>query len=166
MIRLCLGPSLCAILLAACSGHAKSTMAVHRVGSSELAAVPYSEHGSQNMSFIIPMAAGCNVPGSLDVTSKGNGLLRLLNVCVKLVDDHDDGAIYVGGALTAEFADVNSDGYRDMVVSGAVMYTDDRSGTARGIEPVLFVYTFEPRSNTYLLSIRQASFSPETGPLP
>jgi hypothetical protein len=100
----------------------------------------------------------------IDITSKGNGVLRIANLNLKVVDGHDDGAVYDRGWAHIEFADIDDDGWKDLVVTGIVNYTDDKTEEIYKREPFTFIYRYDPARAEFRRSYRRASFGLEDGP--
>ena len=81
-------------------------------------------------------------------THMGNGSLYLyelrgdtlhLLLKTRAVDSHDDGAVIRGGALSAEYRDLDGDGHTDVRLSGVIERTgddsDDGAGAGGGMPP-------------------------------
>ncbi len=88
----------------------------------------------------------------IEVTDKGNGGMELLNLRLKVVDNHDDGAVYVGGLLHVEFVDITGDGFKDLVITGTVMHTGEKETDPRSFETVTSIYLFDPKKKEFRLA--------------
>src|SRR5690348_5212112 len=64
--------------------------------------------------LILDVGRGIKLPARIAVTTKGNGTLEVRGITVPVVDEHDDGAVFVGGLLTIRLVDVDGDEYRDL----------------------------------------------------
>jgi hypothetical protein len=62
----------------------------------------------------------------------------------KVFDSHDDGSYYEGEMLKVEFADLDGDGRREMVISGLVCFTDQKVDRVLRREAVVFIYALQP----------------------
>lgn len=120
--------------------------------------------GEQQLQRVIEIGAGTRLPASVHVTNKGNGVLAIANLRLKVVDNHGDGATYQNGMPHVEFADVDGDGWKDLLVTGIVDYTDDKSDKVRKQESFTFLYRFDPRSKSFRQTYKRASFALEEGP--
>jgi hypothetical protein len=56
----------------------------------------------------------------------------------------DDGSYYEGEMLKVEFADLDGDGRREMVISGLVCFTDQKGDHVLRREAVVFIYALQP----------------------
>ncbi len=83
-------------------------------------------------------------------TSKGNGTLRLANLHLRIVDQHDDGAVYENSILRVAFEDSNADGYCDLVVSGTVRLTGEKESDPVSSAPLRVEYRYAPESGTFV----------------
>ena len=89
---------------------------------------------------------------AIDVTAKGNGTLRIVNLKLRVFDEHDDGAVYVGGLLHVEFVDITGDGFKDLVITGTVAHTGEKETDPRIYEPVTSIYVFDPKKKEFRLA--------------
>lgn len=110
------------------------------------------------------LGVGVSADVTIDVTAKGNGYMSLLNLRLKVFDEHDDGAIYEGGLLHIDFVDLDGDGFKDLVISGLVIYTGEKETSPRSSEPVVFIYHLEPKQRKFKLVYKRASFDLTEGP--
>jgi hypothetical protein len=100
----------------------------------------------------------------IEVTNKGNGLLSVGGLALKVVDQHDDGALFAGGMAHVEFADIDGDGFKDLVVSGIAEYTDEKRDEVHERESFVFIYRYDAKAKAFKQSYAHASFKPEVGP--
>ena len=112
----------------------------------------------------IDVGGGVKFPARLKQTTKGNGALSIANLQLRVIDGHDDGALYAGEMPHVEFADLNDDGFKDLVVGGIVEYTDEKGDFVRDRESFVFIYRYDPKTNEFRRSYRRASFNLEDGP--
>ena len=106
------------------------------------------------------ISQGISFHAKIVITSKGNGSMKIANLkMLKVYDDHMDGNVYENGLFDIDFIDLNADRYKDMVISGNVIYTDEKDEKTIFIEPVVFIYLFFPEKKKFVLSYRNASFS-------
>jgi len=110
------------------------------------------------------LGGGVSANVTIDVTAKGNGYMAVLNLHLKVFDEHDDGAIYDGGLLQIDFIDLAGGGFKDLVISGLVIYTGEKATSPRSSEPVVFIYRFQPKERTFKLVYKRASFDLAEGP--
>jgi hypothetical protein len=102
----------------------------------------------------------------IGVTSKGNGTLQIANLKLKVVDCHDDGAHYHRGWAHIDVADIDEDGWKDLVVTGIADYTEEKTGEVFEQEPFTFIYRYDPARAEFRRTYRRASFRLEDGPEP
>ncbi len=85
----------------------------------------------------------------IEVTSKGNGLLKVANLSqVKVYDAHHDTGLFRDNLLSVVFSDINSDGFKDLVISGINDVYDDK-GTLIGFHPILHIFMFDSGKNGF-----------------
>lgn len=106
----------------------------------------------------IRLGQDVSFPARLEVNSKGNGLLGICNLNLKVYDDHDDGRLYEGSLLRTVFTDLDEDGFRDLIISGRVLHTHEKSGQTESAEDVVFVYMFKPGTKQFRETYRRATF--------
>jgi len=106
---------------------------------------------------VIHIGHNLSYPASILVTNKGNGILEFANLKLHVYDGHDDGRYFDGGLAHVEFVDLNDDGYKDIVVTAAVVYTDEKDKII-ATKPALFVYYFDPKTRSFFLKYKVADF--------
>lgn len=74
----------------------------------------------------IKLSKQFNIKGELEMTSKGNGTLRVANLHFRLYDDHNDGVLFDKRCLNVTLKDLNHDGILDLEVSGAIQEMDEK----------------------------------------
>ncbi|KTD96452.1 hypothetical protein N9H48_08400 [Pseudoalteromonas marina] len=83
------------------------------------------------------------------ITSKGNGGIELPGIfLVRLYDRHDDLSYFKDGLLNNELIDVNSDGYKDILLWGTAVKSDD-DGNKLGDVSVLAILVYSPKDKIY-----------------
>jgi len=112
----------------------------------------------------IEIGRGVTLRAVVEETAKGNGTLLVGNLRLKIVDEHDDGAVYAGVMPHVEFADFDGDGYRDLVVSGVVEYTDEKGKEILDCESFVFLYRYDVQSKGFKMTFKRASFDLTQGP--
>jgi hypothetical protein len=111
----------------------------------------------------IEMGAGVKLTALIEETNKGNGLLSIGTLKLKVVDEHEDGAVYAGAVPHVEFADIDGDGIKELVVNGIVEYTDEKADVVREREAFVFIYRYD-KAKGFKLAFKRASFALEDGP--
>jgi len=111
--------------------------------------------GEQRYERVIEIGHGVSTRAVIEVTSKGNGILKIGDLRLRVYDDHDDGAYYLGSLLHIEFADVNGDDYRDMVISGIVSHGGEKEWEERKMESLVFIYRYDVERSTFVLVYRK-----------
>lgn len=88
------------------------------------------------------------VPYSFSITSKGNGVINILNTSIRIYDQHNDGNYFKSGLLNNRLIDLNKDGYQDLVVSGIAITTGPKGDDyiEKNIKAVL---QYSPSTNTF-----------------
>ena len=108
-----------------------------------LAERPEEMHGWEFWSGDVRLGPDLVVRAEVQVTSKGNGSLSLLNLDVKVIGGHVDSDFYEPTFLYTFLVDLNSDGYRDLVVCGRVWETYDECDCAVRWRRVVEVLEFD-----------------------
>jgi predicted enzyme involved in methoxymalonyl-ACP biosynthesis len=85
----------------------------------------------------------------IEVTSKGNGTLEVLNLSLRIYDSHDDTGVYKDQMLLIEFTDLNEDGYLDLMVTGIYHVTPEQRDGVLEEHVVVFMCHFEPKTNQF-----------------
>src|SRR5947209_2083767 len=92
---------------------------------------PNSVQGELRYEKNIHVGGDVDAKVTIDVTAKGNGLMRVLNLTLKVFDTCDDGQVYVDGLLHVEFVDLKGTGYKDLVITGTVVHTGEKETDPR-----------------------------------
>jgi len=90
------------------------------------------------------LGRGRSMPIIVDVTAKGNGVMRALNAEFPVYDMHDDGNLFRNGLLTVELADLDGDGFKDLIVFGVVDFTEEKSGRVTSGQSLVAVFHYDP----------------------
>jgi len=96
----------------------------------------------------VELGPGAVFDAEIEVTAKGNGLLRLANIRPRIYDAHNDTEMFADRLLTSRLADVNGDGYRDLILYGVKEVYDDK-GNFLAFRPEFFLWIFLPRLNRF-----------------
>ena len=111
--------------------------------------------GEQNLEQSIHIGDGVDAIVLLEITAKGNGLLSVANLHIKVIDEHDDGVLFENGLLHVEFVDITGDGYKDLVIYGTVLTTGERHGDPITRDAVVSIYVFDPVKRRFELRYSQ-----------
>ena len=94
---------------------------------------------------------GSNTTISIEfgITSKGNGGIELPGIfMLRLSDKHADLRYFKNGLLILELIDINSDGYKDILLWGTAIKSDDE-GNNLGEVSALAVLVYSPKDKIY-----------------
>lgn len=61
---------------------------------------------------VIDIGEGIEMVALIEETNKGNGVLSLGALSLKVVDQYGDGAVYAGAMPRLEFVDIDADGFK------------------------------------------------------
>lgn len=91
----------------------------------------------------------------LSISPKANGLLRVLNLSIKVYDCHDDAVVFHDCRLDVVLSDVTSDGCLDLVIAGSeIIYGDDPAGGKATViidrREILMVYRFDEAESRFV----------------
>jgi hypothetical protein len=140
-----------ALLLLGMSASSVSGQVIERKDFAPLVnGIPGEEHYEK----LIDIGHGIRANAVIDVTTKGNGTLSVSNLRLHVLDEHDDGEVFVGGLLHAEFVDINQDGYKDLVIYGISEQTGEKEGDPVSFAPVVSIYIFNPLEKCFKLRFR------------
>ncbi|MBI3725617.1 hypothetical protein HY251_16945 [bacterium] len=109
------------------------------------------QDGNADDRLQLEVGHGVTLDVELGTTNKGNGIVRLGDLDIRVLDCHDDGFVYRDGVLSMCFCDLNGDGYLDLVVWGVGLIPavdDDKSPPTEPV-PVFGVYIFDPATCSY-----------------
>jgi hypothetical protein len=132
------------LLLVLLQSAAASGATVERISRNDLQPLKDGMPGEEGFHKEVLVADGVKLPADIEVTAKGNGYLRIGNLNLKVFDTHDDGSYYEGDLLNIDFADINGDGKRELLISGIVCFTDEKGGKVLRREAVVFIYALQP----------------------
>ena len=117
---------------------------VERISRNDLKPLKDGMPGEEGLQREVVLAPGVKMTAAIEVTAKGNGSLRIGNLNLKVFDSHDDGSYYENGLLNIDFADIDGDGKRELLISGIVCFTDEKGGKVLRREAVVFIYALQP----------------------
>lgn len=117
---------------------------VERISRNDLKPLKDGMPGEEGLEKEVVLAAGVKMSATIEVTAKGNGSLRIGNLNLKIFDSHNDGSYYDNEMLKIEFADLDGDGKRELVISGIVCFTDEKGDKVLRREAVVFIYALQP----------------------
>lgn len=89
------------------------------------------------------LGQGRTMPVVVEVTTKGNGMMRALNVEVPVYDVHNDGNLFRNWLLNVELADLDGDGFKDLIIFGIVDNTDEKSGRVVSSMSVTAIFHYD-----------------------
>ena len=105
--------------------------------------------GEQRYEKSIEVGTEADITAVVDVTARGNGILAFANLKLKVLDEHDDGLIYVGGLLYVEFVDVSEDGFKDVVITGTIANTGEKETDRVTYSTVTSIYVYQPQRREF-----------------
>ncbi|KAF0093367.1 MAG: hypothetical protein E1N59_2961 [Puniceicoccaceae bacterium 5H] len=129
-------------------------------------------YGDRWYEQVVELAQGFPVLVKTEVSRRGNGVMSIKNLQLRLYDAHDDAAYFENWLLRTEFVDLNGDGYADIRISGTVVYDQHEKADLEPeknwqiLEHVLFAYRYDPVRDGFYLLAQETSFSldPFEGP--
>ena len=106
--------------------------------------------GTDSLSKSLVIGDGVKVSYEFEITSKGNGAVILPGILLRLYDSHDDLSYFKNGLLNNELLDVNSDGYKDIILWGTALTFDD-DGNSLGEKEVVAVLVYSAKDKKYVV---------------
>src|SRR5215472_9969627 len=122
---------------------AAPTDVVERISRNDLRPAKDGMPGEEELTKEIVVAPNIRLMAKIEVTAKGNGLLHIANLNLKVFDSHNDGVFYENEMLNIDFVDLNGDGKREMVISGIVCFTDEKGDKVMRREAVVYIYALQ-----------------------
>ncbi len=101
-------------------------------------------HDEQEWHGEVELGPGVRVPAHVEVTSKGNGRLRILNLNVRAFDGHDDTTLFEPSMANIRFIDLDGDGFLDLFVSTVEIGTDEKTGAHLSRRPIAQAFLYRP----------------------
>ena len=93
------------------------------------------------VSMNIDFGNGLNIQAKLETTNKGNEILSLPNLSLRLQDLHDDGLVYKNGTLRFDVMPPNRYPYSTgFIISGLVIHTSEKESDTAIEDIAVFVY--------------------------
>jgi len=100
----------------------------------------------------IALSKDFSTNASLEITSKGNGTLKILNLSLRVYDSHHDSNFYKNKMLDIEFIDIDDDDHLDLVISGIYYVTSEKDDGILEEHAVFLLYLFDPETNRFKLA--------------
>ncbi len=108
--------------------------------------------GEQSYQQTIDIGPNVKIDATVEATVRRNGTLRVANLKLKVLDEYDDGSMYVGGLLHVEFTDISGDGLKDLVITGTVANTGDKESDPVTYSTVTSIYIFDSNKKEFRLA--------------
>jgi hypothetical protein len=106
----------------------------------------------------ILIGKGIKLKATALITSRGYGDLEIGNLQLGIYNVNGGVVRYENGLLDVDFIDIDGDGYKDIIVSGTVLYFDEKiDDLVLRREPVVFIYMFNPQSKSFYHAYRNSS---------
>lgn len=96
----------------------------------------------------VDLGGGLEAELALDASTKGNGLLTLLNLRLRVVDQHDDGLLFPE-PLGLGLIDLDRDGYLDVVATGPALLTGEDEREPSRPASVTAIFMLDPKARRY-----------------
>jgi len=124
----------------------------------------YSLYGEEKWDGLVNIGKGIQLKAKIDVTRRGNGGLIIANLDLKVHDSNPALGLYEDSLLYIDLSDFNADGYRDLIISGRVLYYHEQRDEVLEKENVVFIYMFNPEKKQFKRCYKKASFDLTEGP--
>jgi len=106
---------------------------------------------------VLSVAPGWPVTFHFEMSTKGNGGLTFPGGSARIYDAHDDCLVFAPPLLNTRLADLDSDGFADIELSGTAVFTDDNGTHEVGRHPVRAVFTFIPSQHRFVETLSDQS---------
>lgn len=93
----------------------------------------------------------------MEITRRGNGWLKIANLDLHVGRSGYDSLIYKDELLDVDFVDINGDGFKDIIISGLMLYPHEQLDIILYREAVVFIYLFEPKNKKFNLAYINSS---------
>ncbi len=97
---------------------------------------------------LVDLGRGLEAELGLDASTKGNGLLTLLNLRLRVVDQHDDGLLFPE-PLDVGLVDLDRDGYLDVVTAGPALLTGEDDSEHPRTTSVMAIFMLDAKLGCY-----------------
>lgn len=105
---------------------------------------------SPSQKLIIDFGLGLQIPIDFGITSKGNGGFSLPGLfLIRVYDRHDDGSYFKSGLLQNELLDIDEDGYKEILLWGVAIKTDENSERIIGEIPVVAIIKYDSKAKIF-----------------
>ena len=108
----------------------------------------------------VDMGGGIMLPFELHVTARRNGLLKLANLTLHILDAYDDSLIYDGSLLNAEVVSLDDSGTKFLVISGTAIHTGEK-GNEKVPESICRIFRFDPARKVFTSVYRRGNIDLE-----
>jgi hypothetical protein len=105
----------------------------------------------------INIGGSIKLKATISITSHGNGWMKVANLNLYVYGGAHSVAVYEPMLMDIDFVDIDGDGFKDLVISGNVLYYDNETLLRR--EPVVFIYMFNSQRKEFYCAYRKASYS-------
>ena len=113
---------------------------------------PYTDGriGTNILEKTLNIGHDIQVAYEFEITSKGNGAIVLPGILLRLYDNHHDLSYFKNGLLNNEALDINSDGFKDILLWGTALTFDD-DGNSLGEEEVVGILLYSVKEQKYVV---------------
>lgn len=92
----------------------------------------------------IEIGAQTKIDARFLITTKGNGVVTLPGLAVRIYDAHGDEITFQGGLLRCEWRDEDGDGFLDLVVGGWAEHSSEKGDKVVKSVPLRAVFRYRP----------------------
>lgn len=101
------------------------------------------------------------LPAEVAVSPKGNGSLVVSNLELMVYDNHDNGMIYGKEGVSITLTDLDSDGVKEIVISGVLVFTGEEESDPKNYSHFVRGYKYNTSTNKFKELLAVGDYQPD-----
>jgi len=137
-------------------------MSTQCLANSQLEAlISEAAKSTSSRSTEIKLGDGLTLLAEIAVSPRGNGSLIIGNLELMVYDDHDNGMVYSKEGVSITFTDLDSDGIKELVISGVLVYTGEEDSDPKTYSHFVRGYKYNTATKKFLNILAVGDFQPD-----
>jgi len=126
------------------------TFGAEIISQAEISQLYASNSESKGINKVLAIGSNVNVPIEFSITSKGNGGFSLPGLfLIRIYDQHDDTVYFKSGLLKNELVDIDSNGYKELLLWGVAVRSDEETEKVIAEVPVVAIIKYDLESKLF-----------------